>query len=149
MRPIEILIELDLLSWSTIYLGMKKGWVNRKDIIDYAITLLISGSENEDIAVIAGGEFLEDTEMLSLVSNQLEQSEISVDHDKWKLAHLLSMTKSSKDEQIRLERLQEIYANLDYPEDMAACSIYSQNEADPLAVMAQVIEKLQSNLMKD
>ena len=47
VSPIKILINLGLLCWSTILIGLRKGWVSRKDVIDYAVDLLVNGS-NED-----------------------------------------------------------------------------------------------------
>lgn len=146
MLPIKILINLGLLHWSTILLGLGKGWVNRKDVIDYAIDLLVNGNNDESIAIIAAGEILRDDELLNLISNQVEQSADTHDLDKWRLAHLISIAESKEDEQTKLDRLQEAYANFDYPEDMASCSIYSQDQIDPLVAMTQVVEKLRGKL---
>ncbi|MEG3219673.1 DUF2247 family protein [Vibrio gigantis] len=146
MSPIKILIDLGLLCWSTLLLGMSKGWASRKDAIDYAVTLLVSGIEEEDVAVIASGESLEEDELLKLISNQVKQNDCAADLDKWRLAHLLSISESGDDEQAKLDRLQEVYANFEYPEDMASCSIYSQDEIDPLVAMTKVVEELKSRL---
>lgn len=146
MSPIKILINLGLLRWSTILLGLKKGWVTRKDAINYAVDLLVNGNDDEDVAIIAGGESLEDDDLLNLISNQVEQTDNTTDLDKWRLAHLLCIAESDEDEQSKLDRLQEVYANFEYPEDMASCSIYSQDEIDPLVAMMQVIEESRSKL---
>lgn len=146
MSPIKILINLGLLCWSTILLGLKKGWVSRKDVIDYAVDLLVNGNEDEDVAIIAGGESLEDDELFNLISNQAKQSDNAAALDKWRLAHLLNIAESDDDEQTKLDRLQEVYANFDYPEDMASCSIYSQDEIDPLVAMTQIVEELKRRL---
>lgn len=146
MSPIKILINLGLLCWSTILIGLRKGWVSRKDVIDYAVDLLVNGNEDEDVAIIAGGESLEDDELFNLISNQVKQSDNAAALDKWRLAHLLNIAESDDDEQTKLDRLQEVYANFDYPEDMASCSIYSQDEIDPLVAMTQVVEELKSRL---
>lgn len=146
MSPIKILINLGLLCWSTILLGLRKGWVSRKDAIDYAIELLVNGNEDEDVVIIAGGETLEDDELLNLISEQVEQADIATALDKWRLAHLLSIAESDDDEQTKLDKLQEVYANFDYPEDMASCSIYSQDEIAPLIAMMQVVEELRRKL---
>ncbi|EGU56401.1 hypothetical protein VINI7043_21066 [Vibrio nigripulchritudo ATCC 27043] len=147
MLPIKILINLGLLCWSTIHLGLKKGWVSRKDVTDYAVDLLINGNENENVAIIAGGDSLDDDEFFTLVSNHVRQPDDKASSlDKWRLAHLLNIAESDDNEQTKLDRLQEVYANFDYPEDMASCSIYSQDEIDPLVAMMQVIEELRSRL---
>ncbi len=146
MSPIKIMINLGLLCWPTILFGFRKGWVSRKDVIDYAVDLLINGSDNEDIAIIAGGESLGNDELLDMISNQVEQAKNSAALDKWRLAYLLNIAESDENQQTKLDRLQEVYANFDYPEDMASCSIYSQDEIDPLVAMMQVVEKLRSRL---
>ncbi len=146
MSPIKIMINLGLLCWPTILFGFRKGWVSRKDVIDYAVDLLINGSDNEDVAIIAGGESLGNDELLDMISNQVEQAKNSTALDKWRLAYLLNIAESDENQQTKLDRLQEVYANFDYPEDMASCSIYSQDEIDPLVAMMQVVEKLRSRL---
>lgn len=146
MSPIKVLINLGLLCWSTILFGLGKGWVSRKDVVDYAVDLLVNGNDDENVAIIAAGETLEDDELLKLLSNQVEQSDSANDLDKWRLAHLISIVESNEDEQSKLDRLQEVYANFNYPEDMASCSIYYQNEIDPLVAMMQVVEELKGKL---
>ncbi len=146
MSPIRILENLGLLSWSTILLGLRNGWVSRKDLIDYAVDLLVNGDEDEDVAIIAGGGSMEDDELFDLVSNKAGQFDNNATLDKWRLAHLLQIAESDDDEQTKLDRLQEVYSNFGYPEDMASCSIYSQDENDPLVAMMQVVEKLMKKL---
>lgn len=70
MDPLKCLISLGLMEWSTILLGFGKGWVGREDIIEYALSQLLNGSESEDVAVLAGGMCLSDEELLGLASKQ-------------------------------------------------------------------------------
>ena len=146
MPPIKIMIDLGLLCWSTILLGLKKGWVNREDVIDYAVSLLVKGNDDEDVAVMAGGESLSDDELFNLISNQIKSIDDLTDLDKWRLAHLLCIAESDDDEQLKIDKLQEVYANFDYPEDMTSCSIYSQDKIDPLVAMMRVIGELRGRL---
>lgn len=149
MSPINVLIDLRLLCWSTILLGLKKGWVSRKDVTDYAVYLLVNGNEDEDVAVIAGGEPLADDELFNLILNQAEYIDEAIALDKWRLAHLIDIAGSDDDDQAKIDRLQEVYANFEYPEDMASCSIYSQDKIDPLVAMAQVVEDLRSKFSRN
>lgn len=146
MPPIRILENLGLLSWSTILLGLRNGWVSRRDLVDYAVELLVNGDEDEDVAIIAGGGSMGDDELFDLISNKAGQSDNTADLDRWRLAHLLQIAESDDDEQTKLDRLQEVYADFGYPEDMASCSIYSQDDIDPLVAMIQVVEKLMRKL---
>jgi len=146
MSPIEKLKDLKILSWSTILFGLKKGWANRGDAINYAVCLLVEGSEDLDVALIAGGETLSDDELFELISNQIKSTDDTTDIDKWRLAHLLCIAKSEDCEQSKLDKLQMAYADFGYPEDMASCSIYSQHGIDPLVAMIRVIDNLRNRL---
>ena len=148
MSPINALRNLGLLCWSTIFLGLRKGWISREDVINFAVALLVNGSDDEDVAIIASGESLDDDEFSNLISNHFKQSDNAADSDKWLLAHLLSISELDDDEQTKLDRLQEVYADFDYPEEMASCSIYSQDKVDPLLAMMQVIDELKSRCTK-
>lgn len=146
MSPKKKLADLGLLCWATIHLGLIKGWLSREDVADYAIDLLVHGNDDEDTAIIAGAELLEDNELLELISKKVAQVDNDTVFDKWRLAHLVDIAESDKDEQSKVDNLQEVYANFGYPEDMISCSIYSQDEVDPLVAMMNVIEKLRGRL---
>jgi hypothetical protein len=142
MSSINILKSLGLLCWSTIYVGLNKGWLKSKDVIDYAVSLLMAGNDNEAVVLIAGGESLNEKEILNLVSSQLENIDEATALDKWRLADLLCISESEDNDQEKLDKLQNVYAKFEYPEDMKSCSIYSQNGEDPLLAMMQVVKEL-------
>lgn len=142
MSPLKMLIELGLMCWSTIVIGFGKGWVKRKDIFDYAISQLASGSSNIDVAVIAGGEYLNDDELLGLILKQMKKTDSASDLDKWRLAFLLCIEASDDCDENKINRLQEIYADFGYPEDMASCSVYSQDGISPLVAMGKIVREL-------
>lgn len=147
MSPLKVLIDLGLMCWPVVFLGFRKGWVRRKDVFEYAVSLLVGGNKNEDVAVIAGGEYLGDDELLTLVSKQIERSDYAFDLDKWRLAFLLCIDGSDDCEQDKINRLQKVYADFDYPEDMASCSVYSQDDVCPLVAMRQVVKELQEKFL--
>lgn len=144
MSPFKILIGLSLMCWSTIVFGFRRGWVKRSEIFDYAVTQLVNDShaDSEDVAIIAGGEYLSDDELLGLMSKQIERIDNASDLDKWRLAFLLWIEVSGDSDQDKINRLQEVYADFNYPEDMASCSVYSQDSISPLFAMGQVVEVL-------
>lgn len=146
MSLIKILIDLGLLRWSTIHLGVRKGWVSKKEVADYAVDLLVNGNNEDGVALLAGGECLEDNELLDLVYSQSHKLNDLVDLDKWRLAHLIYIAESNEEEQTKIDRLQAVYADFGYPEDMASCSIYAQDEVDPLVAIMRVIKKLKRDL---
>lgn len=140
-QPIKILLRLGLLCWTTLFWGWKRGWVTRKDIIEYAVNLMMESKVegDENVVLIASGESFGDSELESLVYERVKNGDQGVSIDKWRLAHLISLAESDTSEQEKIDALQELYAEFEYPEDMASCSIYAQDEADPLTVMMEVI----------
>lgn len=147
MSPVKKLMDLGLLCWSTIFFGFKKGWVKQKDVIDYAVGLLMAGNDDETTALIAGGESLNDEELLNLISVQIDNKDEFAALDKWRLADLLCIAESEDSDQEKLDKLQEVYAKFEYPEDMESCSIYSRDEVDPLLAMMQVVKELKRRFL--
>lgn len=142
MTPLSVLIGLGLVCWSTIYWGFRKRWVGREDVFEFAMNQLLNGCESEQVAIISGGEYLSDEEILEIVSGQMEMTNCAAEMDKWRLAFLLCIDVSNDSDENKINRLQEVYAEFDYPEDMAFCSIYSQDGIDPLVAMNQVLAAL-------
>jgi hypothetical protein len=128
-------------------MGFRKHWIKREDIFEYAMNQLLAGCESERVAIIAGGEYLSDEELLGIISKQMEMTNCVADTDKWRLAFLLGLEASDDSDENRINRLQEIYADFDYPEDMASCSIYSQDGLDPLVAMSQVVKRLKEGFL--
>lgn len=148
MTAINELKKLGLICWPTLLVGQQKGWVSKSDIADYAMSLLADENcENEDIAVLASANTLNDSEVNGLL--QRMSREVSSDAgvlDKWRLAILMALNNSDLSEVEKINRLQELYAEFDYPEDMKSCSIYSQDAVDPLSAMREVIDSLKQQL---
>lgn len=142
MEPTKNLTRLGLLDWSTIALGLGKNWIQKGEVVEYATSLLMSGTEDENIALIACGGSLSNDELLELVESQAYQ----VDIDRWRLAHLLALAQSNDSDQKKISKLQSVYAEFNYPEDMKSCSIYSQDNEDPIVVMMSVIDGLKKRL---
>ena len=147
MDPLEVLDEFRLLDWSSIWLGYKRGWVRREDIYEYAISLLGNDNCSENIAVLAGGEYLSDKEFEDVILNEINNHDEARDLDKWRLAFLLCIAASHGSYDKKVSKLQEIYAEFGYPEDMASCSIYSSDEVCPLKAMNAVVKNLKKKLL--
>ncbi|XXE96684.1 DUF2247 family protein [Pseudomonas sp. D1-2] len=137
-----MLLKLGLACWSTIHLGIKKGWVKRNEVFKYAIDKLADGKDSLNVALIAGRDYLTDEELLSLIEGQMQGRNVAFDMEKWRLAFLICVEESTESDDDKVRRLQEIYADFDYPEDMSLCSIYSLGDTPPLAEMSQVVQKL-------
>ncbi|WP_407311129.1 DUF2247 family protein [Pseudomonas sp. nanlin1] len=146
MSQLDVLTDLNLASWSTIFVGYTKHWINREDIFEYAMSQLLNGCDSENVAIIAGGKYLNDEEILDIISKQINIKDFVVEMDKWRLAFLVCIDQSNDSDEKKLKRLQEIYADFDYPEDMASCSVYSQDGIAPLVAMSQVVKRLKEKL---
>lgn len=129
------------------FLGYRKRWIGREDIFEFAMSQLLNGCESERVAIIAGGEYLNDEELLEVVSKQMEMTDLVAEIEKWRLAFLLCIDASNDSDEDKINRLQDVYAYFNYPEDMASCSIYSQDSVGPLVAMSQVVEKLRGRFL--
>ncbi|MDH0650158.1 DUF2247 family protein [Pseudomonas sp. GD03858] len=147
MSPFGVLIGLGLACWSTIFLGFRKRWIGREDVFEFAMNQLLNGCESERVAIIAGGEYLSDEELLEIISKQMEMTNCVAEMDKWRLAFLLCIDASNGSDEDKINRLQEVYADFDYPEDMASCSIYCQDGVGPLVAMSRVVERLRKRFL--
>lgn len=144
MKPIEQLKELNLVCWSSLLVGLQRGWAAKSDVAAYAISLLSADLDNgnENIAVLAGADSLDDMEVKDLLLQIDGSTEAPEAFEKWRLATLITLSDSVLSEEEKIDKLQELYAEFDYPEDMASCSIYSQDAVDPLVALSEVISAL-------
>lgn len=142
MKAINILIKLGLLCWNTLLFGWKKGWVSREDIANYGVNLLSEGKDDDDenVTLIAANSSYDDDEILNLLVKLSDDDSDVV--DKWRLSNLICLAEESMSDQDKINALQELYSKFDYPEDMESCSMYAQDDQDPLIVMMQVIDNL-------
>jgi hypothetical protein len=165
-----VMNDYGLLDWSSLWVGFKRGWVQKKDIIDYAVDWLLrySEEENQHIILLAGGEFMDERDFQDEFVNYLKE-EIealpdiyqSEEVDKWRLAALKCLQNNNITDEDKLGQLELMYADFDYPEDMAQCSQYyvppdlpdSWEIGDkigscPLEALNRVIQKLEGDLIE-
>ena len=158
---VEAMKELAILDWHALQVGLQQGWASRRDVIDFAVDWLVSHQDENDhrVALMAGGESCDDEELGQLLSSYVSSNDLSFSEDdtkdKWRLAHLWALNASEQNSELQLDRLEELYAEFGYPEDMMACSRYfvppDQSNAvigeclsSPLDAMRQVIAELRS-----
>lgn len=142
MDPLEMLGECRLLDWSSIWLGYERVWLRREDICEYAISQFGDENCSENIAILAGGDYLSDEEFEGVILNEINGHDETGGLDKWRLAFLLCIAASHGSYDKKVSKLQEIYAEFGYPEDMASCSIYSSDDVCPLKAMSAVVKNL-------
>lgn len=146
MSIYDQLKKLNLASWSTLLVGFDSGFISRQDIEDYATSLLEEKSSfNLDIALLASIDDYDSNEMRKMIEKQLNLKYLDkeVEIKKIKLAALLSLEESSLSEEDKCYKLQELYAEFNFPNDMSECSIYSTNsKISPLSAMHNLIVSL-------
>ena len=150
MNTITELSRQGLLCWQTVAVGLKNNWLGKDAVADYAFKLLSEGLDggDTDIAVLAGTDSLDDREISDLIRaicqrQRTDMAQAEADAlEKWRLAKLLALNSSKFSTEEKIDKLQELYADFDYPADMAACSIYSQDGVDPLAAIQSLINEL-------
>ncbi len=64
-------------------------------------------------------------------------------------SNALGLQHASLADEDKIERLQELYAEFGYPDDMASCSIYGQNDVDPFDALHQVVAALEQRFASD
>lgn len=146
--------RLSLVCWPTLLMGLKNGWISKNAISDYATQLLTTGQDNGDlnVATLIGTNTLPHEEITKLIGEICKKQGLDpckeelLAAEKWRLVRLSCIQRSSSSDEGKTTVLQELYAELGYPEDMTACSIYHQGEISPLAAMHDLIEKLKLTL---
>ncbi|MBA4242453.1 MAG: DUF2247 domain-containing protein [Pseudomonas sp.] len=143
------LAKRNLVDWPTLAIALNNGWINKDAVSEHAFRLLSASQQNSDIAVLAGSDALSDDEVVALLATLCKKEGIDLQEkrshvlEKWRLAMLSELQHSSLADEDKIERLQALYAEFDYPDDMASCSIYAQNDVDPIDALHQVVTALE------
>lgn len=150
-----------VLSWSVLAVGLDRGWTDPASVAEAAQDWLSQhpGQEPSSVLLLAGGEGEEPDVVKSWLSEATEELGSESEEtclDLWRWAKLTTLDEAAVRAEAKLERLQELYADFGYPEDMAACSIYhvepgatkpGETGKDPLVAMKEVIATLAGRLL--
>jgi hypothetical protein len=151
MAVFDILKQAGLLDWNTLLVGLEHGWCRKQNLIDYAEMALAQTTDevNTDLVTIASGEHLSENNLISTGLHFLESRGQSLSAEKrldatekWRLAHLSWLLQKEASDEEKISELQELYAQFGFPEDMASCSVYSNNGVDPLLAASSVVDRL-------
>jgi len=145
IKSVDTLKQLNLLCWPVLVIGFQKKWVSKNDIEDYAISLLDNDPDQcNNISILASAGFLESYEIETLLLKINLHIEPAEALDMWRLAVLITLKNANYPDDQKISELQQIYSEFEYPEDMQTCSIYSQDNIDPLIAMSDVIKLLKN-----
>jgi hypothetical protein len=157
MNLIDIMKTNKLLDWNTLRMGFEKHWISKEDIIDFSINELTSNDEtNIILSSLASCENETNENILEMIDKHIASRQIVLHENdeikKWLLGHLMFLDQLDLPDQEKIDQLQEVYSEFDYPEDMAKCSIYyvepgkeikvGEYLSDPLQEMKKVIKSL-------
>jgi|GEM_PF-1121662 len=159
MRLIDIIRKYSLLDWKTILVGFKRNWITKDEVIEFAVNQLSTTNEDDyNVSLLAGSDNESNENILNLIHKYIESKNIQLNEGneikKWLLAHLILINEGDISDQDKLNKLQEIYSEFEYPEEMAKCSIYytepnkefkkGEYLSDPLDEMKNLINILMS-----
>ena len=130
MSVSSILVSEGLLDWPTALVGLRRGWMTPTDVSELAVVRIVeaSGEIDSDVAELtsAAGLALVDVEhhLVSLVERcPVVEEETAV--RRWLLATLIDVDGAGLDEDATLARLQEVYAEFGFPEELRYVSPYN------------------------
>jgi len=150
-KIINELKKKNLLSWEVVYYGLKKSFCTMDDVSSFTYSELDSNIPNDaDFAIelLTDLPNLTENELVSRLEGYVSKIDYFEERVKnvWKFAFLKELSDREISEEDKIKELQEVYARLDYPEDMSSCNIYSVSEVDPLVAMDEIINAFERNL---
>lgn len=126
----SILSAEHLLDWPTALVGVRRGWMTPADVSDLAVARIVDeeAAIDSDLAELtsAGALPLADVEdhLVSLAERfPVVEEETAV--RRWLLASLIDLDRANLDEDVVLARLQEIYAEFGFPDELRYVSPYN------------------------
>lgn len=143
LTPFKLLLDLGLLDWSSVYLGMNLGWVNRENARDFASLQLAKGSKAEGAALIVDNENISFDDLIVLVFKQIKRPGVVANYDIWRFALLLYIRESDDDVVKKLVQVHRVYVQFNYPEDMLICTGHDERGIAPLEALNHLVEELQ------
>lgn len=146
LNIISVLIEFKILSFYAILYAYKMHWLDEEQIEDYSVFVIDKLKiDNEDLISLCSAKFMEryqNCDLLLLLSKKYDSLNEEEESEKLILASLITLDKKFHDEEVKLDKLQELYADLDYPGIMEYCSVYRVGNKSPLEEMHDVINSL-------
>lgn len=146
----SVLSNEGMIDWNVIMFGFEKKYFQRNEVSHFTEKILEGDDISNDLKLLLGAEFLKDEEIVELLQRVIVDKRIKLDGqsalDKIRYARLLILSEKPFPDELKIEKLQEIYSEFEYPIDMEDCSIYSRNRKDPLKEMLIVIHNLKKKI---
>lgn len=126
----SILSSVGLLDWPTALLGVRRGWMTPADVCDLAVAKIVDEEAVIDIELAelasAGALPLADIEdRLVALAERCPVVEEETAERRWLLASLIDVDNTDLGEEAMLARLQDIYAEFGFPDELRYVSPYN------------------------
>ncbi|QBG89854.1 DUF2247 family protein [Xanthomonas oryzae] len=132
-----------LSDWGVVNIGIRNCWIDASQVKEYAVQRIGEGDEvSRELSSLAYDDNVNKVDLENLTKKMAGIFDEGRAFNLWKLAKLVRIEEGGFSEDSKVKILQEVYAELGYPEDMADCSIYSGMGISPLACMGKIIEEL-------
>ena len=156
---VSTLRECALMDAGVLAAGLERGWASENDAVAYAVEKLVAGDDRPEALELVIGDDLDLGKAVHLLRSWARNDRLrSQNPDEarrcWMFAALVDISTSSMSPDEKLDRLEDVYAELGYPYEMRECSRYfapfeSGGEVCaelwtslPLAAMEQLILRL-------
>lgn len=145
----DALISLSVMSWRLAQIGWKRRWLSAEQVGRIAEVLYTSCNEKhqqELIAMLAYPSSLTDEEIANYITTLSEQEPVpSRDPLKlWQLAKIIGVVHSTADWEAKVDDLDYIFSDLNYPQDMQPCIRYGSGRDPVLEARVLIADLLKS-----
>ena len=140
--PFKLLLDLELLDWTAVYLGVSHGWVNRENVRDFAALQLADGIKTEGAATLADNESLSFDDLILLVFKQIKKPGALASYEIWRFALLLYIRQSDASIEKKLTQIHRVFVQFNYPNDMFHCTDREACDTTSLAALNDLIEEM-------
>ena len=128
ISAVKVLLESELLDWPTVALGFRQQWMSVEEVESFAVSLVLKDVDPPSEVVDLTSSQLSDLDIRERLDVLVEGS-LGVDERvslrRWLFASLTVLDQSSVDEDTKLVRLQELYAEFGFPEELRYVSPYN------------------------
>ena len=132
---LEALRTAGLVDAGVLAVGLERGWASADDVAAFAVEQLAAGADQAEVVELATAEELDIATIIDLlrhwaVDENLDSMSFTEAIRRWMFGHLKAIAESDASPNTKLDRLEEAYAILDYPEEMRECGRYYVPAAD-------------------
>jgi len=151
MDKVDFINNYGLLSLQLAYVGLENGICFKEEFDNNIINYLLeNNSEDALIEIAINCKELNSEELNQTLKQYIEKNDIQYNEfellEVWRLASFEQLLKSNYTDQEKVDKLQVLHSDFNWPEDMYGCSIYNDIKMPPLEAMKLLINKLKTNL---